>query len=29
MKLTVLCDNCARVGAYYLAEPGVADVLEF
>ena len=28
MKLTVLCDNCARVGAYYLAEPGVAYLLE-
>lgn len=28
MKLTVLCDNCARVGAYYLAESGVAYLLE-
>ena len=28
MKLTVLCDNSARVGAYYLAEPGVAYLLE-
>jgi 7,8-dihydropterin-6-yl-methyl-4-(beta-D-ribofuranosyl)aminobenzene 5'-phosphate synthase len=28
MKLTVLCDNCARVGAYYLAEPGVSYLLE-
>ena len=28
MKLTVLCDNSARVGAYYLAESGVAYLLE-
>ncbi len=28
MKLTVLCDNTARIDAYYLAEPGVAYLLE-
>lgn len=28
MKLTVLCDNSARIDAYYLAEPGVAYLLE-
>ena len=28
MKLTVLCDNCTRVDAYYLAEPGVSYLLE-
>lgn len=28
MKLTVLCDNNCRVGAYYLAESGVAYLLE-
>ena len=28
MKLTVLCDNSARVGAYYLAESGVSYLLE-
>ena len=28
MKLTVLCDNSARVGSYYLAESGVSYYLE-
>ena len=28
MKLTVLCENNARVGAYYLAEPGVSYYIE-
>lgn len=28
MKLTVLCDNNARVGVYYLAEPGVSYYIE-
>lgn len=28
MKLTVLCDNNARIDAYYLAEPGVSYYLE-
>ena len=28
MNLTVLCDNNARVGAYYLAEPGVSYYIE-
>ncbi|MBQ4582389.1 MAG: MBL fold metallo-hydrolase [Oscillospiraceae bacterium] len=28
MKLTVLCDNCSRVGAYYLSESGVSYLLE-
>ena len=28
MKLTVLCDNNARIDAYYLAEPGVSYLLE-